>query len=162
MVLQISKLVLSALAHYIVLSSCQPSERTSLIEQALCQIPNPSSDCMIREVAKSIAHRLRAADVKLTYILPDKSCITSVVMLCWATATGQRESLQADAEAIRQLIASGSPVRQAELHMACEEALQVLTVMFMLSPEVLSHLFSSDTLLFPDFVIDLVLICNEK
>lgn len=117
---------------------------------------------MIREVAKSVALRLRGADVKLCYVLPDRNCVNSVLMLCWATATGQTESLQSDAETMRQSIASGSPVSHTELHMTCEEGLQVLSVMFMLSPEVLSHLFSSETLLFPDFVIDLVLICSEK
>ena len=117
---------------------------------------------MIRDVAKSIAHRMHASDVKLKYTLPDRSCINSVVLLCWATATGQKESLQSDVTTIRQSIAAGSSSSHPELHMTCKEALEVLTVMFMLSPDVLSHLFSSESLSFPGFVIDLVLICSEK
>ena len=162
MVLQISKLVLVSLANFMVLSAEQPSDQSSLIERALCHIPNPSADCMIRDVARSVANRLRACDAKLKYDLPDKSCIHSLVMLSWATASGQTLTLQADIESIRQAIATAAPVSHPELHTTCKEALEVLSVMFMLSPEVLSHLSSSDFQSFPGYVIDLVLICKEK
>jgi ubiquitin carboxyl-terminal hydrolase 9/24 len=162
-VLQISKFVLVTLANHIVLTAGQPSDRSSLIEKALCQIPNPSADCMIRDVAKSIGHRMHAADVKLKYNLPDRNCINSVILLSWSTATGLKESLSYDVQQISQLIRRGSsPCLQPELLMTCKEALEVLTVMFMLSPEVLSHLFSSESQSFSHFIIDLVLICSEK
>lgn len=161
-VLRIAKFVLACLANYIVLSPDQPTDLSSLVGQALNKIPDPSADCMIRDVADSIAHRLKASDVRLKYSTPDRQCITSVILLAWTTATGRGSSLQSSVPTIRQLIQEGNPNARPELYSTCKEALEVLTVMFMLSPDVLDQFTSMEPDLFPGFVIDLVLICKER
>ncbi|RWS27831.1 putative ubiquitin carboxyl-terminal hydrolase FAF-X-like protein [Leptotrombidium deliense] len=163
MVLKISKLVLTTLSNYIVLSSnlCTSKEMI-VLQQALHLIPNPSADLMVREVAQKTAQLLKANEtqtVKVSKYLPDLNSVKAVMILAWVSATGREVALQASTEKLHNLITE--PYEGSGLiYMTCKEALEVLTLMFMLSPNVIDQLMKDET--WQMFVIDLLLISSNR
>lgn len=162
-VLKITKLVLVTLAHYICLTSdIIATERTILLQQALSQIPNPSGDCTIRDVAQKVALGLKASGRSVKNLcLPEKNVISAVLLIAWATATGQEDEglLQAPPQNIRDMIRQKKTGKE-QIYATCREALEVMTIMFMLSPEILSQ-FSAESSDFSKFITDLLLISPE-
>lgn len=97
--------------------------------------------------------------------LPDRPLVESLLLITWATATGTADALLAPVEKIRSLIAateqsSGDENSQrSQIFATCKEALEVLSVMFALSPELLVDL--AQDVRFKSFVVDLLLISPE-
>lgn len=179
MVLKISKLVLTSLANYIVISSQARAdtdgrtERSALLQQALAQIPSPTADCVIRDVSQKVAAALYAritpeVHAKLLRAIPDKSRLQALQMIAWTSATGRTEALQATVAEVRKLIAEEEepstllplPAAWTEIYGTCKESLEVMAVMFMLSPNLLEGFMTDSD--FKDFVIDLILISPSK
>ncbi|RWS11107.1 putative ubiquitin carboxyl-terminal hydrolase FAF-X-like protein [Dinothrombium tinctorium] len=162
MVLKISKLVLATLAHYIVLTGTSSSKEIVVLQQALHSIPNPSADSVVREVAQKTAQLLKNHEkqpLKLTKVLPEINSIKAVMILAWVTATGRETALQASIEKLHSLIAEThqSPI---VVYMTYKEALEVLTIMLMLSPLVLEQLMKDET--WQTFIIDLLLVSSNR
>lgn len=163
-VLKIAKVVLVAVAKYIVIRESSQMMVESPLSLALNEIPNPSADCVIREVAFNSAERLirEVREETFKFTLPQKDCINSVIRLAWSAATGQESSLEANIEAIRSMIPNG-PGNQSDFSFVCKEALEVLSVMFMLSPPVLEEFSHPEPSVdFCNFIIDLLLISPDK
>ena len=160
---KIAKIVLVAIAKYIVnRPNVQSTVNASLIEQALTEIPNPSSDCVFREIAFRAADRLcqEASDGTFEFPLPQKDCLNSVIRLAWCSATGHEDSLNSDIQVIRSMIPNGP---DSQFVHGCEEALELLTVMFMLAPNVLDELSTpTPSTDFSNFIIDLLLISPDE
>lgn len=160
---KIAKIVLVAIAKYIVnRPNVQSTVNASHIEQALSEIPNPSSDCVFREIAFRVADRLcqETTDGTFSFPLPQKDCLNSVIHLAWCSATGEENSLTADNQLIRSMIPNRTSSR---LITGCEEALELLTVMFMLAPNVLDELSTpTPSTDFSNFIIDLLLISPDE
>lgn len=121
---------------------------------------------MTRSVAQRIAQNLRVSDNNnqiynnIINHRPDKATITSVMLLAWSAATGRDTALHASTEQLHEMIAEPNDESPVEVHHVCKEAVEVLSVMFMLSPEVLATLMKEQK--WQTFVIDLLLICSEK
>lgn len=131
---------------------------------ALDKIPNPSADCVIRDIAFRAAEKLHQdiTNDKFKFTLPQKNCINSVIRLAWSAATGQESSLEANIETIRSMIPNG-PGNQSDFSFTCKEALEVLSVMFMLSQDVLDNFsWPEPSVDFCNFIIDLLLISPDK
>ncbi len=164
--MKISKLTLTTIANCMLYTiSSNSSNMIINLQDAIQSIPNVSSECMTRSVATRIAQNLRVSDNNQIYnniinYRPDKATITSVMLLAWSAATGRESSLQASTERLHDLITESNLETPVEVYQVCKEAVEVLTVMFMLSPEVLVILMKEQT--WQNFVIDLLLICNEK
>ncbi|KAI1278141.1 putative ubiquitin carboxyl-terminal hydrolase FAF-X [Halotydeus destructor] len=167
-VLKIAKFVLTTQANYIVLSPKSNQEFVTLYTAALVHIPNPNSDCTVRDVAELVAMVLMTKDSaashdRMVNYLPDKNTIQTLMMIAWATATGEADSLQASVDEIEKLFRQDIDTedgKQTEVFATCREALEILSIMFMLSPRVLQSLIDEEN--FRKFIIDLVLICPKK
>lgn len=152
--------MLSALGNYIVATSSD--DRGDYIKKALQHIPNPSSDCVVREVAVKVSTALLESGTKPALLLagiPDKNTLTAVMLIAWACATGKEEALHAPIETIQTMIANefnGVP----EIYATCREALEIMSVMYMLNPQVLEVMVEESH--FKKFVVDLVLISPER
>ena len=165
-VLKISKLTLTTIAYCMLspLSSNSPNLIITL-QDAIQSIPNVSSECMTRSVALRIAQNLRVCDNNQIYnniinYRPDKATITSVMLLAWSAATGRENALHVSTEQLHEMIAEPNVETPIEVYSVCKEAIEVLSVMFMLSPEVLVVLLKEQK--WQTFVIDLLLLCSEK
>ncbi|XP_054167467.1 probable ubiquitin carboxyl-terminal hydrolase FAF-X [Oppia nitens] len=165
-VLKISKLTLTTIANCVLSPMTGHSSHNVItLQDAIQSIPNVFSECMTRSVSQRIAQNLRVCDNNQIYnnILnyrPDKATITSVMLLSWSAATGRESSLNASTEQLHQIIVEPNDESPAEVDQVCKEAIEVLTVMFMLSPEVLVVFMKEQ--IWQTFVIDLLLICNKK
>ena len=157
------------LANFIVISSHPVTETSVLLQQALLKIPHPSADFMIREVGKKVAQRLYRMScnpdapnsTSFKVVLPTRDHINAVTLLAWAAATGRESALQETVVNIRQLV-SQSMNSHPEVYGMCKEALEVLTVMFMLLHDTFSCYNNKEMTDFHAFIIDLLLICPEK
>jgi hypothetical protein len=145
------------------ISANSPNLITTL-QDAIQSIPNVSSECMTRSVAQRIAQILRIFDNNIYNNIvnyrPDKATISSVMLLSWSAATGRESALHSSTEQLHEMISEPVVDSPAEVYQVCKEAIEVLTVMFMLSPEVLVVLMKEQ--MWQTFVIDLLLICPEK
>jgi len=157
----ISKLVLVTMANLIVLTSDPVTEVSILLQQALTKIPNPSSDGMVREVGKKVAQRIYNEDASFQVVLPTRDHMSAVHLLAWAAASGRAGALEENIVKIGQLICLASP-GDIEVYSMCREALEVLTVMFMLVPDAFSRFSSNEMAVFHGFIIDLVLNCPDR
>lgn len=160
--------MLTTIAHC-VLAHTSPESSSDLVaalQEAIDHVPNPSAECMIRNVAAKIAQRscLEDSQIPLNCLRyrPDISTIRAVTLLAWSTATGKESALQVSIEKLHILISEevNNDESSFECYQLCKEALEVLTVMFMLSPEALHSLMRDQA--WQTFVIDLLLICPEK
>jgi ubiquitin carboxyl-terminal hydrolase 9/24 len=83
------------------------------------------------------------------------------MLLAYSAATGKDNALNASIEKLHEMVNEVVQVESSfEIYQMCKEALEVLTVMFMLSPDILDSLIKENT--WQTFVIDLLLICKEK
>ena len=167
-VLKISKLVLVTMAHLTVLSDSTKGDdsasSSAMIHQGLYQIPNPTADCMIRDVALKVAKIVNNSSLNCKQVMNRsvimRECISAVIQIAWSASTGLESSLSAPIGTIRSALRSQSEGIY-QIYLTCKEALEVLSVMFMLQPEILDEKFQrSDE--FKVLIIDLLLICPEE
>lgn len=167
-VLKISKLVLVTMAHLTVLSSDSTkgdsASSSAMIHQGLYQIPNPTADCMIRDVALKVAKIVNNSSLNCKQVMNKcvimRECISAVIQISWSASTGLESSLSAPTRTIRSALRSQSEGIY-QIYLTCKEALEVLSVMFMLQPEILDEKFQRSEE-FNMFIIDLLLICPEE
>lgn len=124
------------------------------------------ADCMIRNVAHETAQLLKAKEEETSLKkivakhLPYLNLIKSIMLLAWATATGRGSSIFQPSQTLHDLIANLPQEPDLDIYSVCKEALEVLTVMLMLSPQSLTILMKDKT--WHTFLIDLLLISSER
>lgn len=163
-VLKISKLVLVTVAHLTILTGdSSKGDEPSVFQQGLCQVPNPTADSMIRDVALKVAKILNSSPFNCKQMMSKsvamRDCISAVIQIAWSSSTGLESSLHAPISAIRSALRSQTE-GYFQIYLTCKESLEVLSVMFMLQPGILDEMFerSHD---FKMLIIDLLLICPE-
>ncbi|XP_045395018.1 probable ubiquitin carboxyl-terminal hydrolase FAF-X isoform X1 [Lemur catta] len=176
--LKIAKLLLTAIGYghvRAVAEACQPvidgadsvtpinqvtHDQAVVLQTALQSIPNPSSECMLRNVSIRLAQQI--SDEASRYI-PDICIIRAIQKIIWASGCGALELVFTQNEEITKIYemttnASNEP--DVEDEQVCCEALEVMTLCFALIPTALDALSKEKT--WQKFIIDLLLHCPSK
>ncbi|XP_059824243.1 probable ubiquitin carboxyl-terminal hydrolase FAF-X isoform X1 [Mobula hypostoma] len=136
-----------------------------VLQNALHNIPNPTSDCMLRNVAIRLAQQI--SDEALTHAeaskyIPDICVIRAVQKIVWASGCGSIQLVFSSNEEISKIYEktnAGSEPDSEDEHVCCE-ALEVMTLCFALVPTALDTLSKEKA--WQTFIIDLLLHCHSK
>ncbi|XP_077891537.1 ubiquitin carboxyl-terminal hydrolase 9X-like isoform X7 [Ictidomys tridecemlineatus] len=176
--LKIAKLLLTAIGYghvRAVAEACQPvvdgaepitpinqvtHDHAVVLQGALQSIPNPSSECMLRNVSIRLAQQI--SDEASRY-MPDTCVIRGIQKIIWASGCGALELVFSPNEEITKIYemttsTSSEPVLEDE--QVCCEALEVMTLCFALIPTALDALSKEKA--WQTFIIDLLLHCPSK
>ncbi|XP_077891538.1 ubiquitin carboxyl-terminal hydrolase 9X-like isoform X8 [Ictidomys tridecemlineatus] len=131
-----------------------------VLQGALQSIPNPSSECMLRNVSIRLAQQI--SDEASRY-MPDTCVIRGIQKIIWASGCGALELVFSPNEEITKIYemttsTSSEPVLEDE--QVCCEALEVMTLCFALIPTALDALSKEKA--WQTFIIDLLLHCPSK
>ncbi|XP_078265312.1 ubiquitin carboxyl-terminal hydrolase 9X isoform X3 [Rhinoraja longicauda] len=130
-----------------------------VLQNALHNIPNPTSECMLRNVAIRLAQQI--SDEASKYI-PDICVIRAVQKIVWASGCGSIQLVFSSSEEISKIYEktnAGSEPDSEDEHVCCE-ALEVMTLCFALVPTALDTLSKEKA--WQTFIIDLLLHCHSK
>ncbi|XP_038658040.1 probable ubiquitin carboxyl-terminal hydrolase FAF-X isoform X2 [Scyliorhinus canicula] len=130
-----------------------------VLQNALHNIPNPTSECMLRNVAIRLAQQI--SDEASKYI-PDICVIKAVQKIIWASGCGSIQlvfSSSEDVSKIYEKTNAGNEPDSEDEHVCCE-ALEVMTLCFALVPTALDTLSKEKA--WQTFIIDLLLHCHSK
>ncbi|KAM4798316.1 ubiquitin carboxyl-terminal hydrolase 9X-like isoform X3 [Urocitellus parryii] len=135
-------------------------DQAVVLQGALQSIPNPSSECMLRNVSIRLAQQI--SDEASRYI-PDTCVIRGIQKIIWASGCGALELVFRPNEEITKIYemttsTSNEPVLEDE--QVCCEALEVMTLCFALIPTALDALSKEKA--WQTFIIDLLLHCPSK
>ncbi|XP_062941292.1 probable ubiquitin carboxyl-terminal hydrolase FAF-X isoform X3 [Cynocephalus volans] len=176
--LKIAKLLLTAIGYghvRAVAEACQPvvdgadpitpinqvtHDQAVVLQNALQSIPNPSSECMLRNVSIRLAQQI--SDEASRYI-PDICVIKAIQKIIWACGCGALELVFSPNEEITkiyEMTASARKEPEVEDEQVCCEALEVMTLCFALIPTALDALSKEKD--WHTFIIDLLLHCPSK
>ncbi|XP_078265308.1 ubiquitin carboxyl-terminal hydrolase 9X isoform X1 [Rhinoraja longicauda] len=136
-----------------------------VLQNALHNIPNPTSECMLRNVAIRLAQQI--SDEALTHAeaskyIPDICVIRAVQKIVWASGCGSIQLVFSSSEEISKIYEktnAGSEPDSEDEHVCCE-ALEVMTLCFALVPTALDTLSKEKA--WQTFIIDLLLHCHSK
>ncbi|XP_038658038.1 probable ubiquitin carboxyl-terminal hydrolase FAF-X isoform X1 [Scyliorhinus canicula] len=136
-----------------------------VLQNALHNIPNPTSECMLRNVAIRLAQQI--SDEALTHAeaskyIPDICVIKAVQKIIWASGCGSIQlvfSSSEDVSKIYEKTNAGNEPDSEDEHVCCE-ALEVMTLCFALVPTALDTLSKEKA--WQTFIIDLLLHCHSK
>ncbi|XP_060785791.1 probable ubiquitin carboxyl-terminal hydrolase FAF-X isoform X3 [Neoarius graeffei] len=175
--LKIAKLLLTAVGFghvKAVAEACQPvaegnipvspinqatHDQALVLQSALQNIPNPSAECMLRNVAIRLAQQI--SDEASKYI-PDIGVIRAVQKIVWASGCGSVQLVFSSIEEISNIYEKTNAGNEpdAEDEQVCCEALEVMTLCFALIPTALDALSKEKA--WQTFIIDLLLHCQSK
>uniref|UniRef100_A0AAR2KQL9 USP domain-containing protein n=1 Tax=Pygocentrus nattereri TaxID=42514 RepID=A0AAR2KQL9_PYGNA len=175
--LKIAKLLLTAVGFghvKAVAEACQPTaegtipvspinqathDQALVLQSALQNIPNPSAECMLRNVAIRLAQQI--SDEASKYI-PDIGVIRAVQKIVWASGCGTIQLVFSSNEEISKIYEKTNAGNEpdAEDEQVCCEALEVMTLCFALIPTALDALSKEKA--WQTFIIDLLLHCQSK
>ncbi|XP_067896759.1 ubiquitin carboxyl-terminal hydrolase 9X [Heterodontus francisci] len=130
-----------------------------VLQNALHNIPNPTSECMLRNVAIRLAQQI--SDEASKYI-PDICVIRAVQKIIWASGCGSIQLVFSSSEEISKIYEktnAGNEPDSEDEHVCCE-ALEVMTLCFALVPTALETLSKEKA--WQTFIIDLLLHCHSK
>lgn len=165
--LKITKFVLSSIAY---LKAFLLNSNINM-NDSLQTIP---SDPVIRRVAMSTAqiiyYKIQVKDEptlpKELDFVPEKSTIDSIIMVVWSSATGSYDYLAASPEALHGYFMSDTYQMETndnsnpfDCYEVCVEAIEVLVMMLMFSPNQLNQLIVTEK--WQNFFLDLLLVCNQ-
>ncbi|XP_045433075.1 probable ubiquitin carboxyl-terminal hydrolase FAF-X isoform X6 [Pipistrellus kuhlii] len=176
--LKIAKLLLTAIGYghvRAVAEACQPvvdgsdpitpinqvtHNQAVVLQNALQSIPNPLSECMLRNVSIRLAQQISS---EASRHIPDICVIIAIQKIIWASGCGALELVYSPNEEISKIYemttnASNEPDMEDE--QVCCEALEVMTLCFALIPTALDNL--SKEKYWQIFIIDLILHCPSK
>uniref|UniRef100_A0A4W3IWS8 ubiquitinyl hydrolase 1 n=1 Tax=Callorhinchus milii TaxID=7868 RepID=A0A4W3IWS8_CALMI len=130
-----------------------------VLQNALHNIPNPTSECMLRNVAIRLAQQI--SDEASKYI-PDICVIRAVQKIVWASGCGSIQLVFSSSEDISKIYEKVSLLNcpDSEDEHVCCEALEVMTLCFALVPTALDTLSKEKA--WQTFIIDLLLHCHSK
>ncbi|KAG7177623.1 ubiquitin carboxyl-terminal hydrolase FAF-X-like [Homarus americanus] len=129
-----------------------------VLQEALHHIPNPTSDCMVRNVASRLAQSLHD---QVTGVVPDMSVVRAILKITWASAAGQVHLITSSLDEIEKATERPptKPPDPEDLQV-CREGLETLSVVLALYPPALETL-TKDTQ-FHKLVMGLVLVGGER
>lgn len=162
--MKISKFVLSTLAY---LKMFTMSSDVNLNE-ILTSVPK---DSVLQKVSINIAqniHNQGEMKIESLEISNYNTLISSIINIAYASATGSFKYLGSKNESLHQYFLSEDNNNKASLSSllifdafdVCRESIEVLTIVFMLSPSHLKQVINEETS--QHFFIDLLLNCNEN
>ncbi|XP_073472422.1 ubiquitin carboxyl-terminal hydrolase 9X isoform X2 [Aquarana catesbeiana] len=171
--LKVAKLLLTAIGYGHVRSvaeACQPVEGSNpvspathdqavVLQNALQNIPNPTSECMLRNVAIRLAQQI--SDEASKYI-PDICVIRAIQKVIWASGCGSVQLVFSANDEISKIYekANAGNEPDPEDEQVCCEALEAMTLCFALIPTALETLSKEKA--WQTFIIDLLLHCQSK
>ncbi|NWX85827.1 USP9X hydrolase, partial [Nothoprocta pentlandii] len=175
--LKIAKLLLTAVGYghvRAVAEACQPvvegtspispinqatHDQAVVLQNALQNIPNPTSECMLRNVAIRLAQQI--SDEASKYI-PDICVIRAVQKIVWASGCGSVQLVFSSNEEISKIYEKTNAGNEPDMEdeQVCCEALEVMTLCFALIPTALDALSKEKA--WQTFIIDLLLHCHSK
>ncbi|XP_047391135.1 probable ubiquitin carboxyl-terminal hydrolase FAF-X isoform X5 [Sciurus carolinensis] len=135
-------------------------DQAVVLQSALQSIPNPSSECMLRNVSIRLAQQI--SDEASRY-MPDTCVIRGIQKIIWASGCGALELVFSPNEEITkiyEMTASTASEPEVEDEQVCCEALEVMTLCFALIPTALDALSKEKA--WQTFIIDLLLHCPSK
>lgn len=129
-----------------------------VLQEALHHIPNPSSDCMVRNVASRLAQSLHD---QVTGVVPDMSVVRAILKITWASAAGQVHLITSSLDEIEKATERPptKPPDPEDLQV-CREGLETLSVVLALYPPALETLTKDNQ--FHKLVMGLVLVGGER
>uniref|UniRef100_A0A8D0ZMB2 USP domain-containing protein n=1 Tax=Sus scrofa TaxID=9823 RepID=A0A8D0ZMB2_PIG len=175
--LKIAKLLLTAIGYghvRAVAEACQPGvegvnpmasvnqvthDQAVVLQSALQSIPNPSSECMLRNVSIRLAQQI--SDEASRY-MPDICVIRAIQKIIWASGCGALQLVFSPNEEITKIYEKTNAGHEPDLEdeQVCCEALEVMTLCFALIPTALDALSKEKA--WQTFIIDLLLHCHSK
>ncbi|XP_039724617.1 probable ubiquitin carboxyl-terminal hydrolase FAF-X isoform X5 [Pteropus medius] len=176
--LKIAKLLLTAVGYghvQAVAEACQPvvdgtdpvtpinqitHDQAVVLQNALQSIPNPLSECILRNVSIRLAQQISN---EASRYMPDICIIRAIQKIIWASGCGALELVYSPNEEITQvyeMTSSASSEPDMEDEQVCCEALEVMTLCFALTPTALDALSKEKA--WQTFIIDLLLHCPSK
>ncbi|XP_067314752.1 ubiquitin carboxyl-terminal hydrolase 9X-like isoform X2 [Pseudorasbora parva] len=172
--LKIAKLLLTAVGFGHVRAVAEGTNPTSPINQAthdqalvlqnaLQSIPNPASECMLRNVAIRLAQQISDENFfQASKYIPDICVIRAVQKMVWASGCGAVPLVFSSSEEISQIYEKTNAGNEpdAEDEQVCCEALEVMTLCFALLPTALDTLSKEKA--WQTFIIDLLLHCQSR
>ncbi|XP_057193293.1 probable ubiquitin carboxyl-terminal hydrolase FAF-X isoform X1 [Triplophysa rosa] len=179
--LKIAKLLLTAIGFghvKAVAEACQPvvegtnpaspinqatHDQALVLQNALQSIPNPTSECMLRNVAIRLAQQISDENFfQASKYIPDICVIRAVQKIVWASGCGMIHLVFSSNEEISKVYEKTNAGNEpdAEDEQVCCEALEVMTMCFALLPTALDALGKEKA--WQTFIIDLLLHCQSK
>lgn len=179
--LKIAKLLLTAIGFghvKAVAEACQPvvegtnpaspinqatHDQALVLQNALQSIPNPTSECMLRNVAIRLAQQISDENFfQASKYIPDICVIRAVQKIVWASGCGMIHLVFSSNEEISKVYEKTNAGNEpyAEDEQVCCEALEVMTLCFALLPTALDTLSKEKA--WQTFIIDLLLHCQSK
>ncbi|XP_051564646.1 probable ubiquitin carboxyl-terminal hydrolase FAF-X isoform X6 [Myxocyprinus asiaticus] len=179
--LKIAKLLLTAVGFghvKAVAEACQPvvegtipvspinqatHDQALVLQNALQNIPNPSAECMLRNVAIRLAQQISDENFfQASKYIPDICVIRAVQKIVWASGCGSVQHVFSSNEEISKIYEKTNAGNEpdAEDEQVCCEALEVMTLCFALMPTALDTLSKEKA--WQTFIIDLLLHCQSK
>ncbi|XP_066519025.1 ubiquitin carboxyl-terminal hydrolase 9X-like isoform X1 [Hoplias malabaricus] len=138
-------------------------DQALVLQNALQNIPNPASECMLRNVAIRLAQQISDENFfQASKYIPDICVIRAVQKIVWASGCGSVQLVFSSNEEISKIYektnAGNDP--DAEDEQVCCEALETMTLCFALIPTALDTLSKEKA--WQTFIIDLLLHCQSK
>ncbi|KAM9709602.1 ubiquitin carboxyl-terminal hydrolase 9X isoform 1-T1 [Menidia menidia] len=181
--LKIAKLLLTAVGFghvKAVAEACQPNaegnipvspinqathDQALVLQSALQNIPNPASECMLRNVAIRLAQQISDEVTNFfqaSKYIPDICVIRAVQKIVWASGCGTVQLVFSSNEEISRIYEKTNAAKEpdGEDEQVCCEALEVMTLCFALMPTALDTLSKEKA--WQTFIIDLLLHCHSK
>ncbi|KAG7220952.1 hypothetical protein INR49_010201, partial [Caranx melampygus] len=179
--LKIAKLLLTAVGFghvKAVAEACQPNaegnipvspinqathDQALVLQSALQNIPNPASECMLRNVAIRLAQQISDENFfQASKYIPDICVIRAVQKIVWASGCGTVQLVFSSNEEISKIYEKTNAAKEpdGEDEQVCCEALEVMTLCFALMPTALDTLSKEKA--WQTFIIDLLLHCHSK
>ncbi|KAF6090909.1 hypothetical protein HJG60_012261 [Phyllostomus discolor] len=134
-------------------------DQAVVLQSALQSIPNPSSECMLRNVSIRLAQQI--SDEASRY-MPDICVIRAIQKIIWASGCGALQLVFSPNEEITKIYEKSNAGNELDLEdeQVCCEALEVMTLCFALIPTALDALSKEKA--WQTFIIDLLLHCHSK
>lgn len=164
-----SKFVLKTIANYLVQSGVhKQNEQFKNLPKCLDYLQNTNEDFTICQAAKKTANALimlknaeKLDRFEVDDFIPDFEIINFVLHFIWSTASG-KEAPPADqtVENLHQAILDSKSDSESTIYNICKQGLEVLTIMFMLSPSIFLRLIEDPK--WEGFTMDLILFSPEK
>ncbi|XP_076857710.1 ubiquitin carboxyl-terminal hydrolase 9X isoform X7 [Brachyhypopomus gauderio] len=179
--LKIAKLLLTAVGFghvKAVAEACQPAaegtipvspinqathDQALVLQSALQNIPNPTAECMLRNVAIRLAQQISDENFfQASKYIPDICVIRAVQKIVWASGCGTIQLVFSSNDEISKIYEKTNAGNEADAEdeQVCCEALEVMTLCFALTPTALDALSKEKA--WQTFIIDLLLHCQSK
>ena len=167
-VLKISKFVLKTIANYLVQSGLsKQNDKFRNLPKCFDYLQNSNEDFIICQAARKTANALinlkkqqKLNQFLVNDFMPNFEIINFVVHFIWSTASG-REGIPTEQsiEDLHEAILDSKSDSESTIYNICKQGLEVLTIMFMLSPTVLKLIEDPK---WESFTMDLILFSPEK